>query len=188
MLAVLRAAHARQVLDLGCGTGDFLCPLAATTGIERVTGVEQSRASLDTLRARLAAKSGGVSAGVTLIEASLLTLPRIDPVPDAVVMIEVIEHLDPAQLSVLEQVLFRRIGADLTVLTTPNADFNPMLGVPPGRMRHPDHRFEWGRAKFRDWAGGVALRAGRAVACSDIGGAHPTLGGASQMAVFTRPA
>jgi len=46
--------------------------------------------------------------------------------------------------------------------------------------------FEWTRAQFRTWAQGVADRQGYAVRTSDIAGAHPDLGGASQMAVFAR--
>lgn len=75
---------------------------------------------------------------------------------------------------------------DMVVITTPNADINPLLGVPPHRMRHPDHRFEWGRARFRGWCDRAARAAGYAVTLHDIAGHHPDLGGASQMAVFRR--
>ena len=72
----------------------------------------------------------------------------------------------------------------MAVITTPNADFNPLLGVPTHRMRHPGHCFEWGRAKFRAWCGRVADEAGYVVKLADVAGHHPDLGGASQMAVF----
>ena len=72
----------------------------------------------------------------------------------------------------------------VVVLTTPNAEFNPLLGVPPSRFRHPDHRFEWTREKFRVWCRRVAEGAGYSLRFADVGGLHPTLGGASQMAVF----
>lgn len=70
------------------------------------------------------------------------------------------------------------------VITTPSAEFNRLVGVPAHRFRHPDHRFEWPRHRFRRWADGIAVRAGYTAACHDIGGRHPDLGGASQMAVF----
>ena len=47
-----------------------------------------------------------------------------------------------------------------SIVTTPNGEFNALLGVPAHRFRHPDHRFEWGRAKFRTWAEGVAKQHG----------------------------
>ncbi|MFD1378493.1 hypothetical protein [Fodinicurvata halophila] len=74
------------------------------------------------------------------------------------------------------------------IVTTPNADYNELLGVPAHRFRHPDHRFEWGRRKFRSWAEGVGQRNGCRVVLSDLAGAHPFYGGVSQMAVFTKEA
>jgi small RNA 2'-O-methyltransferase len=107
---------------------------------------------------------------------------------DCAVLIETIEHVDPDRLSALDRAVFRGMRPRTVVVTTPNAEFNPLLGVPPRRFRHPDHRFEWSRAKFQNWAEGVARRNGYAVRCADIGGRHPELGGASQMAVFTETA
>ena len=47
------------------------------------------------------------------------------------------------------------------MVSTPNAEYNARYrGLAPGAMRHPDHRFEWTRAEFRDWAAGVAGRRG----------------------------
>jgi small RNA 2'-O-methyltransferase len=187
VLAVLAAHSCGTVLDLGCGKGDFLLRLLDQPHVTLVTGIEPDLPSLTSLRAALAQHVGAARARV--LQGSVL-----DPLgwwhqvaaPDAAVMVEVLEHLDPSHLSRLETALFARIAAPLTIITTPNADFNPLLGVPPHRFRHPGHRFEWGRAKFRGWADSVALRWRLAVQVSDIAGNHPDLGGASQMAVFLR--
>lgn len=181
VLELLRAHRPSCVLDLGCGDGDFLVRLAGEPWLERLIGLEPDGDA----RARLAARTGAGVKACEVIAGSALDPPPL-PRIDAVVMIEVIEHLPAARLSRLEQVLFRRLCPALTVITTPNAEFNPLLGVPAHRMRHPDHRFEWTRAKFRRWAKGAAARAGLGVACGTLGGAHPTLGGASQIAAFTR--
>ena len=183
---VLLAHGCRSVLDLGCGSGDFLLRLAAQPWLARIVGVEPDPVALAALRAVLARMDGAVQARVGLVQASVL-----DPEPwrqpaDAALMVEVFEHLDPAHLSRLEAALFAQPCAPLVVLTTPNADFNPLLGVPPHRFRHPGHRFEWGRARFRAWTESVADRWGWGVTVSDIAGNHPDLGGASQMAVFVR--
>ena len=43
------------------------------------------------------------------------------------------------------------------VVTTPNAEHNARYpGLAPGTFRHRDHRFEWTRPQFRDWAVSVA--------------------------------
>ncbi len=182
VLEVLRAQGVATVLELGCGQGDVLFEMLKLEGLEAVTGLEPDAAALERLRARLPAGEDRV----TLRAGSALDPPPL-PAAQAVVMVEVIEHLDPGHLSRLERTLFARLDPRLVVITTPNAELNPLLGVPAHRRRHPGHRFEWDRAQFGEWARGVAARAGRVVALSTLGGAHPDFGGASQMAVFTRP-
>ena len=50
------------------------------------------------------------------------------------------------------------------MLTTPDREENMMWeNVGAGRVRHPDHRFEWTRREFRNWAEGIAGRFGYAV-------------------------
>ncbi|PWE32061.1 methyltransferase type 12 [Maritimibacter sp. 55A14] len=184
--AALAAAGARRVLDLGCGRGDLLFPLAESGAVAQITGLEPSPTARGALRARLARSSPQAQRRVTLLAGSALDLPPGLEGHDAAVLVEVIEHLPPERLSQLEQSVFRRLSPPLVVLTTPNAEFNALLGVPAHRRRHPDHRFEWDRLKFRTWARGVAGRMGYDVGFRDIGGAHPDFGGASQMAVFAR--
>jgi hypothetical protein len=74
------------------------------------------------------------------------------------------------------------------VVTTPNRDYNELLGVPAHRLRHPEHRFEWDRERFATWASGIAARRGYAVRLGDLGPCHPAQGGPSQIATFTRTA
>jgi len=185
--AVVRASGAQSVLDLGCGDGALLLRLAALPAITRLTGIDIDAAALDRLRARLALCDSGAR------QIALHLASMTDPDPrlagyDCATLIETIEHLDPGSLTRMERAVFGTMRPGMVVLTTPNAEFNPLLGVPAHRFRHPDHKFEWTRDRFRRWAMGVAARGGYAVACEDIAGRHPTLGGASQMAVFRRAA
>jgi len=123
---------------------------------------------------------------VQIIAGDITRPPPGLPQADAIVLVEVIEHLGPGPLQALERVLLRDIAPPLAVITTPNAEMNPLLGVKPGRMRHRDHRFEWDRKRFRAWAEAVAARHGYTLDLTDIAGQHPRFGGASQMAVFAR--
>ena len=181
--AVLEALRgAARVLDVGCGAGDLVMPLLALPGVEAVVALDPDRARLEALRARLPAGEGRV----TLVHGSAAGVDGRLAGFDACALVEVIEHLDPATLAAAVRGVFGLARPGLVVVTTPNAEFNPLLGVPARRFRHPGQRFEWGRAQFAGWAGGVARAHGYAVACRTIAGAHPVLGGASQMAVFRR--
>ena len=182
VVAVLRDSGAARVLDLGCGAGDLILPLLDLPQITHITGVELDRARLETLRTRLPA--GGDR--VRLVQGSITTATPALAGFDAAALVEVIEHLDRADLAAMERAVFGTFRPGIVVVTTPNAEFNRLLGVPARRFRHPGHRFEWTRAQFRAWAGAVATRHGYHVDHADIGGAHPDLGGTSQMAVFAR--
>lgn len=184
----VRQCGARTVLDLGCGDGDLLVRLATEPQIERIVGVDACPDSLDRLRARLEALDGIAGAQVELVHGSMIERGTAVAGFDCAVLIETIEHVDPDRLSVLERAVFGDMRPATVVVTTPNAEFNPLLGVPSHRFRHPDHRFEWDRPRFRRWARGVAGRNDYQVVCREIAGCHPTLGGASQLAVFTAAA
>lgn len=181
---IVRESGANSVLDLGCGDGDLLVRLAAEPQIKRIVGVDLCRASLDRLRARLDTAGEEARAKVDLVLGSVVEGGSQWTGFDCAVLVETIEHVEPDRLSALERAVFKHMRPATVVVTTPNAEFNPLLGVPSNRFRHPDHRFEWDRAKFQRWAQAVAARSGYTVACQDIAGSHPAHGGASQMAVF----
>ena len=66
-------------------------------------------------------------------------------------------------------------------------EYNPKFGtLPAGQFRHKDHRFEWTRAEFQAWAGGVGERFGYAARFLPLGPEDANVGAPSQMAVFER--
>lgn len=73
---------------------------------------------------------------------------------DAVIGIEIIEHLYPDTVQNLPYNIFGFIKPKLVVLTTPNSEFNCLFNkdqTQPTTMRHHDHKFEWTREQFEDW-------------------------------------
>ena len=112
---------------------------------------------------------------------------------EAVIMIEVVEHLDPALLAKLGDVLFgelrpTRIGDDAQLGV--QLDGTRLRPVP---LRNNDHRFEWTRAEFkrgpRGWPLSTATTCGlrrRRRAGSDA--MKPAPGPVTQAAIFERRA
>jgi len=182
----IRESGPRTLLDLGCGDGDLLVRLAREAGFARLVGVDVCREALVRLRTRIDALKPPPAAAIELLHGSVTRAGPALTGFDCAVLVETIEHIAPGDLAVLERAVFSQMRPGSVIVTTPNSEFNPLLGVPHHRFRHPGHRFEWDRARFRRWAAHVAARHGYEYRCEDIAGRHPALGGASQMAVFTR--
>jgi small RNA 2'-O-methyltransferase len=186
VMAVLRQAGARSVIDLGCGDGELLVQLAEDPAFERIAGLDLDPAAIARARSRLAVCSGAAAAGALLLEGSMTEPVAFGNRFDAAVLVEAIEHLDPGGLSRLEKSVFRELAPATVVITTPNSEYNPLLGVPAHRFRRLDHRFEWDRDEFRAWCDAVARRSGYRVVISDVPFSRPAFGGPTQMAVFDR--
>ena len=104
---------------------------------------------------------------------------------EAACLVEVIEHLEPDRLNRVAANLFQRLKPQTLILTTPNREYNAVWeSLPAGKFRHPDHRFEWTRAEFEQWAGQV--KDDYEVSIEGIGEPPPDYGCPTQMAVFTR--
>ena len=106
---------------------------------------------------------------------------------DAAAVIEVVEHLDPPRLSAFERVLFEFAKPATVVLTTPNREFNVRWEqIGPDKLRHADHRFEWTRQEFQDWAARIGRDYGYRVRFLPVGDEDPEVGAPTQMGVFSR--
>lgn len=182
---VLLQSGARSVLDLGCGSGRLLRRLAAEEQFTRIVGLDTSVEALRMAEDSL--KKAQSSAGrISLIHGSI-TAPDVRlPEFDAAVMVEIIEHVPPELLSLVERTVFADWRPALVVVTTPNREYNVLYGLQEGEYRHPDHHFEWCRAKFRRWASGIAARNGYDVQCGAIGPSDALLGSPTQIGLLRR--
>jgi 3' terminal RNA ribose 2'-O-methyltransferase Hen1 len=185
--AGIAALDPGSVADLGCGEGKLLQRLLRDTGIPRVLGMDVSSRSLEIARGRIDRLPATKRDRATLILGSLIYRDSRLSGFDAAAMVEVIEHLDPDRLEALENVVFAHASPRHVFVTTPNREHNVLFeNLDPGGLRHGDHRFEWTRAEFREWAQRVAGEHGYEVALEPLGEEHPVHGAPSQMAVFHR--
>ncbi|KAK9700563.1 hypothetical protein QE152_g31182 [Popillia japonica] len=108
---------------------------------------------------------------------------------DAVIAIELIEHLYPDTLEALPYNIFHYIKPLLAIFTTPNYEFNSLF---PNTevFRNRDHKFEWTREQFQSWALNITTRFPNYTVQFDGVGPGPegseSVGYCTQVAVFLK--
>jgi hypothetical protein len=106
---------------------------------------------------------------------------------DAAAIVEVIEHLDGPRLRAFERVVFEFAKPKTIVLTSPNKEYNVMWeNIGATKFRHSDHRFEWTRMEFSQWANNIAQQYGYSVRFLLIGKEAKDVGSPTQMAIFSK--
>jgi 3' terminal RNA ribose 2'-O-methyltransferase Hen1 len=186
ILAVLKGLRARKVGDFGCGGGALTRDLVSDKDIDLVVATDVSARALQLAARRLHLDRGGSDNSKIKLFQSALTY-RDDRLTglDAAVLMEVIEHVDADRLPALERAVFGFAAPSAVVVTTPNSEYNVLYPDLKG-MRHPDHRFEWTRAEFGDWAGRVCAGYGYRAEFRGVGDEDPDRGAPTQLAVFTK--
>lgn len=188
MTAVVKAlleAGAAGIVDLGCGEGKLLAELVRERRFKEIVGVDVSPRTLEIARDRLKI-TDDENARLKVFQSSLTYRDQRLIGFDAAAVIEVVEHLDTDRLDAFRKFVFREVRPKTVVLTTPNGEYNAKFGLPPGRFRHRDHRFEWTRAEFQTWVTAVGAEFGYSAKISFIGDEDESLGAPTQMAVFSK--
>src|SRR5262245_30317174 len=189
VIAVLKDCGAKRVIDLGCGEGKLLQALMKEPQFDRVVGMDVSLRSLDIAMDRLNLERLPTKQRerIELFQGVLTYRDARVSGYDAACAIEVIEHLDPPRLPAFERAVFEFARPTTVVITTPNVEHNTRFeALAAGRFRHRDHRSEWSRDQFRNWAKAVCERFGYSVRFLPIGDDDAAVGPPTQMGVFTR--
>jgi 3' terminal RNA ribose 2'-O-methyltransferase Hen1 len=189
VLAALKASGAARVLDLGCGEGKLLRLLLQEKQFTEIVGMDVSHRALEIARDRIHYERlpPVQKKRLSFLHGSLIYHDQRLSGFDAAAVVEVVEHLDTPRLAAFERVLFEFARPNTIALTTPNREYNVKWEtLPAGKFRHRDHRFEWTRTEFQNWANRVATRFGYNVRFLAIGMEDSVVGSPTQMAVFTR--
>jgi 2-polyprenyl-3-methyl-5-hydroxy-6-metoxy-1,4-benzoquinol methylase len=129
-----------QILDIGCGEGNFVRKLAGKLpeGVQylAVDIDEGCRQEVESLVRRKQFEN-------VQIFANLSDLPSVTEKTD-VLMVEVIEHMPMADAEALVREVFKpgRINIGSVTMTTPNKEFNKFYDMHEDHVRHDDHHFE----------------------------------------------
>jgi 3' terminal RNA ribose 2'-O-methyltransferase Hen1 len=187
VLTTLKAKNVKNVIDLGCGEGNFLKLILQENCFEKITGVDVSYRILEIARERLE----GLHLPrhkwekLKLIQGALTYQDKRFYGYDGATLIEVIEHLDLPRLEALERVVFEFAKPKLVIVTTPNIEYNVKFeNLETSKLRHKDHRFEWTRQEFQDWANNVAQKFGYQVEFQSIGEEDTIVCSPTQMAIL----
>jgi 3' terminal RNA ribose 2'-O-methyltransferase Hen1 len=189
VIAALKGSNAARVLDLGCGEGRLLQLLLKEKQFAEIVGMDVSHRALEIAKDRLHydRMPSMQKERLRLMHGSLIYRDQRLAAFDAAAVVEVIEHFDPPRLAAFERVLFECARPATIVITTPNREYNVKWEtLPAGKFRHRDHRFEWTRAEFQEWANRVATSSGYNTRFLPVGPEDSTIGSPTQMAIFER--
>jgi 3' terminal RNA ribose 2'-O-methyltransferase Hen1 len=189
VLSALKNHHVESVIDIGCAEGRFLRLLLNERQFKRITGMDVSIRALEiaSKRLRLNELPQMQKERIKLMHGSLMYRDKRLSGFDAATVIEVIEHMEPYRLAHFERVLFEFAAPRLIVITTPNAEYNVLWkSLPAGKFRHPDHRFEWSRLQFQEWANQMAAKYRYNVNFFPIGQVDAVHGSPTQMGIFKK--
>ncbi|KAJ8758609.1 hypothetical protein K2173_000330 [Erythroxylum novogranatense] len=200
-------SFATTLIDFGCGSGSLLDSLLDyPTSLEKVVGVDISQKSLSRaakiLHTKLSTKSIMGVKFAALYDGSITDMDSRLCGFNVGTCLEVIEHMEEHQASLFGDVALSYFRPKVLIISTPNYEYNVILQKSAQssqedpddksqsqscKFRNHDHKFEWTREEFNNWASELARRHNYSVEFSGVGGsADVEPGFASQIAVFKR--
>ncbi|XP_017125119.1 small RNA 2'-O-methyltransferase [Drosophila elegans] len=192
--------HIKKVVEFGCAEMRFFQLMRRIETIEQILLVDIDEPLLrknstsvnplvsDYIRHRLGPLN------VQILQGSVADSSEELRDTDAVIALELIEHVYDDVLSKIPSNVFGFMQPKLVVFSTPNSDynviftrFNPLL---PNGFRHDDHKFEWTREEFKTWCLSIVEKYPNYM-FSLLGVGNPpkdleSVGHVSQLAVFVR--
>jgi 2-polyprenyl-3-methyl-5-hydroxy-6-metoxy-1,4-benzoquinol methylase len=138
----------RQVLDIGCGEGNFVRRIAGKLpeGLSylAVDINPECREEVESLCKRKQLENVQIFAS---LDDAWTAKDKTD-----VLLVEVIEHMPMADAEALVKKVFDgKINTGKVLITTPNKSFNQFYDMKEDHIRHDDHHFELTEPEFREF-------------------------------------
>ncbi|KAG5316249.1 HENMT methyltransferase, partial [Acromyrmex insinuator] len=152
-----------KIVDYGCGELGLLLYLKGIPEVEQILCVDVDREVLERYKEKAAPLTTELLSSrerkltIEICEGSVTDNDVKLKNANAVICIELIEHLYPDTLIDLPFNIFGYIKPEVAIITTPNMEYNVVFPHLSG-YRHPDHKFEWTREQFQDWAQNIVVR------------------------------
>ncbi|XP_018404114.1 PREDICTED: uncharacterized protein LOC108780794 [Cyphomyrmex costatus] len=152
-----------KIVDYGCSELGLLVYLKTIPEVEQILCVDVDREVLERYKEKAAPLTTEMLSTrqrkltIEICEGSVTDNDTKLKHANAVICIELIEHLYPDTLMNLPFNIFGYIKPEVVIITTPNVEFNVVFPNLSG-YRHPDHKFEWTREQFQDWAQNIVVR------------------------------
>ncbi|KAF8114981.1 hypothetical protein N665_0030s0030 [Sinapis alba] len=200
----IQESSASTLVDFGCGSGSLLESLLDfPTSLHTIFGVDISQKRLARAAKMLHAKVNKGACNlksITLYDGSILEFDyRLHDI-DIGTCLEVIEHMEEDEAFQFGKTVLSLFLPKLLIVSTPNYEYNTLLHKSGAayqprdktesqlpKFRNHDHKFEWTRAQFSQWASKLAKRYNYSVEFTGVGGSgNMDPGCASQIAVFKR--
>lgn len=182
---VSRLPKRERIVDFGSGEGKLSFRLGFVPGVKEILSVEPSESAA--LKAMERFKKGEQIEGFvspTQLWGSLFYYDDRLKGMDAMILCEVIEHIDQERLPKVMETILHHYLPDTLFVTTPNKEYNAVYGLEG--IRHSDHRFEWTRDEFQNWCNGLAKDGGYETHFEGIGDSHSEYGEPTQLCIFKR--
>lgn len=187
----------KKIVDFGCAEMKLLQLLKRVEGVEHILEVDIDKKLLEQYAPRAKpllcdyVKHRETPLKIEILKGSISTPDICLKNTDAVVCIEIIEHLYPDVLENVPYNIFGYIKPKIAIFTTPNVEFNILFQLEQSNgFRHWDHKFEWTRSQFKNWCLNICQRfPNYFVSIHGVSQGPPEkkkLGSVSQMAVFIR--
>lgn len=200
----IKESSAASLVDFGCGSGSLLDSLMSyPTSLEKIVGVDLSQKGLakaaKLLHSKLNSLSDSKIKSAVLYDGNITKFDSQLREFDIATCLEVIEHIEEEEACLFGDVVLSSFAPKILIVSTPNYEYNKILQgcqeddpdeknqAQTCKFRNHDHKFEWTRAQFEQWASELASKHNYSVEFSGVGGAADVEPGfASQIAIFRR--